>query len=449
METLGESLTPKKKMQIGFCTTCKGRAQHIEETLPANLRDNASAKFILVNYNSPDHLDEFVRKEHMDAIESGRLSIYRFTEPGPFRMAHAKNLAHRLALMEGCDALVNVDADNFAGPDFDQYVARRIEAYEGDAFLWANMRKGEMHRGISGRIAVTANAFLAAGGYDEVFSTWGPDDKDFNSRLRRLGFRRLEIDERFLNAINHNDKTRFREYPNVQYATEDFLLPGREHVRVANAGSFGLGVVYKNFGREPLELLPIPTRIFGIGMHKTATTSLARALATLGYDAAHWKSAHWAKAIWEETKAHGSSRTLERHYALCDLPLPLLFRELDAAYPGSKFILTIREEDEWIESVRTHWSDKNPWRAQWDTDPFTHRIHRELYGGVKFNEQVMRERYRRHNAEVLEHFKDRPRDLLMMNMTTGAGWYEICGFLRKPIPVVPYPRELTSASFAS
>jgi hypothetical protein len=410
METLGESLTPKKKMQIGFCTTCKGRAQHIEETLPANLRDNASAKFILVNYNSPDHLDEFVRKEHMDAIESGRLSIYRFTEPGPFRMAHAKNLAHRLALMEGCDALVNVDADNFAGPDFDQYVARRIEAYEGDAFLWANMRKGEMHRGISGRIAVTANAFLAAGGYDEVFSTWGPDDKDFNSRLRRLGFRRLEIDERFLNAINHNDKTRFREYPNVQYATEDFLLPGREHVRVANAGSFGLGVVYKNFGREPLELLPIPTRIFGIGMHKTATTSLARALATLGYDAAHWKSAHWAKAIWEETKAHGSSRTLERHYALCDLPLPLLFRELDAAYPGSKFILTIREEDEWIESVRTHWSDKNPWRAQWDTDPFTHRIHRELYGGVKFNEQVMRERYRRHNAEVLEHFKDRPPD---------------------------------------
>ena len=431
----------QKELQVGFCTTCKGRTQHVQETLPANLRNNTKAKFILVNYNSPDHLDDVIRKQYMDVIESGRLSVYRFTEPGPFRMAHAKNLAHRLGAMEGADVLVNMDADNFAGPDFDQYVASRLEAYEGEAFLWAHMRKGEMRRGISGRIAVTTHSFLEAGGYDEVFATWGPDDKDFNSRLHRLGFRPLEIDEQFLDAINHNDKTRFREYPDIKYAAEDFLLPGREHIRIANAGNFGCGVVYKNFGREPIELSQLPTRIFGIGMHKTATTSLCLALQQLGYDAAHWKNAHWAKAIWDEMKAHGHSRTLERSYALCDLPIPLLYRELDTAYPGSKFIMTIRGEDEWIESIRTHWSDKNPWRAQWDTDPFTHKIHRELYGGVKFNEQVMRERFRRHNAEVLEYFKNRPRYLLVMNMSAGAGWYELCGFLRKPIPTGSYPLE--------
>jgi hypothetical protein len=429
------------KMRVGFCITCKGRAQHLEETLPDNLRNNARARFILVNYNSPDHLDEFIRREHTDDIEDGRLSVYRFTEPGPFRMAHAKNLTHRLAMMEGMNTLVNIDADNFAGYNFDQYVADQLVG--GEAFLWAHMRKGEMRRGISGRIAVTAHAYLAAGGYDEVFSTWSPDDKDFNLRLRRLGFKPKEIDVRYLNAISHNDKMRFREYPhlNTDNAAEDFLLPGREHIRVANAGSFGLGVVYKNFGREPIELLPLPTRIFGIGMHKTATTSLSKAFSKLGYDSAHWKSAHWAKAIWEEMKAHKSSRTLERNYAFCDLPFPLLFRELDAAYPGSKFILTIREENEWIESIRVHWSNNNPFRGQWDNDPFTHQIHRELYGRIRFNAQAMRERYRRHNAEVLEYFKDRPRDLLVMNMSAGAGWYELCGFLRKPIPVVPYPRE--------
>jgi hypothetical protein len=433
--------SPQKPLQVGFCTTCKGRAQHVTETLPANLRSNAKARFVLVNYNSPDHLDAFVRQRHMADVESGRLTVYRFTEPGPFRMAHAKNLAHRLAMLEGADVLVNLDADNFAGPNFDDYVLGRLEAYEGDAFLWAHMKKGEMRRGISGRIAVTAHAFLESGGYDEVFAAWGPDDKDFNARLRRLGLRPLEIDEEYLDAINHNDKTRFREYPDVKYATEDFLLPGREHVRVVNRGQIGLGVVYKNFGRDPIEILPVPTRIFGIGMHKTATTSLARALTILGYDSAHWKNAHWAKAIWEEMRAHGSSRTLEQSYALSDLPIPLLFRELDAAYPGSKFILTLRDEDEWLESVRTHWSSANPWRAQWDTDPFTHKIHRELYGGIKFNEPVMRARFRRHNAEVLEHFEDRPRDLLVLNMSAGAGWYELCGFLRKPIPDAPYPRE--------
>ena len=381
-KTLVETtVSPRKDLQVGFCTTCKGRTQHVEETLPANLRDNARAWFVLVNYNSPDHLDEFVREHHMADVESGRLSVYRFTEPGPFRMAHAKNLAHRLAMLEGCDALVNVDADSFAGPDFDRYVADELS--DGEGFLWAHMRKGEMRRGISGRIGVTARAFVAAGGYDEIFTTWSPDDKDFNARLRRLGFEAREIDQKFLNALSHNDKMRFREYPHLstENASEDFMLPGRGHVRVANAGCIGLGVVYKNFGREPIELLPLPTRIFGIGMHKTATTSLSRALDVLGYDSTHWKNAHWAKAIWEEMKGDGRSRTLERSYALSDLPIPLLFRELDAAYKGSKFILTIREEDEWIDSVRAHWSDKNPWRAQWDTDPFTHRIHRELYGG--------------------------------------------------------------------
>jgi Sulfotransferase domain/N-terminal domain of galactosyltransferase len=428
-------------MQVAFCTTCKGRVQHVEETLPANLRGNPKAKLLLVNYSSPDHLDEFVRKNHMADIESGRLSVYRFTEPGPFRMAHAKNVAHRLAMWEGADVIVNMDADNFAGDGFDDYVAEQL--YDGSSFLWAHMKRGEMRRGISGRIAVTSHAFLAAGGYDEVFSTWSPDDKDFNARLRKLGFEAQEIDPRFLNAISHNDKMRFRDYPHLdgENAAEDWVLPGRENIRVANAGKFGLGVFYKNFGREPIELLPVPTRIFGLGMQKTATTSLNHALIKLGYDSAHWKSAHWAKAIWEEMTIDGSSRTLERNYALCDLPIPILFRELDLAYPGSKFILTIRDEEHWIESVRAHWSDKNPWRSQWDHDPFTHKIHREVYGRVKFDRQVMLERYRRHNAEVLDHFKDRPKDLLVMDMSKGAGWYELCGFLRRPIPESAYPRE--------
>lgn len=260
-------------------------------------------------------------------------------------------------------------------------------------------------------------------------------------RLQRLGFTPKEIELRYLNAVSHNNKMRFREYPHLKNAeiAYTFNLPGREHMRIANAGDFGCGVVYKNFGREPIELLPLPTRIFGIGMQRTATTSLTHALTTLGYDSAHWKSAHWAKAIWEEMKRYGNSPTLERSYALCDLPIPLLFRELDVAYPGSKFILTLRDEEAWVNSVRTHWSDKNPFRHQWDTDPFTHRIHTELYGRRKFDEQVMRERYRRHNAEVLAYFKNRPRDLLVMNMSGGAGWYQLCGFLRKPLPITAYP----------
>ena len=428
---------------IVFCTTCKGRAQHVELTLPRNLADNPTAKFLILDYNSQDHLAAYLRAKHRAEIDSGRLVVYRFPVPAAFRMAHAKNMAHRLGIAEGGDVLVNLDADNLTGPGFADYVGAQFREHGNEAFLWARMLPGVLPRGISGRIAVPAQAFINAGGYDERFETWAPDDKDFNARLRRMGYQAHEIDPRFLDGLNHNDRMRFKEYPEAaeyQGGEDEWEAVAASGKTVANFGRFGTGVVFRNFGREPIELGPMPTRIFGIGIHKTATTSLHQALRLLGIDSAHWKSAHWAKAIFDEMRSAGTSRTLERHYALSDLPIALLFRELDQAYPRSKFILTIRGERRWLESVRNHWShDSNPFRADWSKDPFTHRVHRELYGTKGFDAGVMLARYRSHNMEVREYFKSRPEDLLIMDMDAGAGWHQLCGFLKKPIPEVDYP----------
>ena len=222
------------------------------------------------------------------------------------------------------------------------------------------------------------------GGYDEQFTTWSPDDKDFNARLCRMGYEPREIDARYLGVIMHKDGLRFREYPHItsdSYVMDEWRTAQKN--TVANFGKFGRGVVFKI--RPPVmelvELRALPTRIFGIGMHKTGTTSLARALRILGYDSAHWKSPRWAKNIWREMVSGERSPTLERHYALCDLPIAILYRQLDAAYPGSKFILTTRAEDGWLRSVRNHWNPaRNPFRASWDNDCFTNKLHREVYG---------------------------------------------------------------------
>jgi hypothetical protein len=142
----------------------------------------------------------------------------------------------------------------------------------------------------------------------------------------------------------------------------------------------------------------------------------------------------------------GWSPTLENCYALCDLPITILFRQLDTAYPGSKFILTVRDEYDWLRSVKNHWShDTNQFRVAWDSDPFTHRIHKEVYGQKRFDESVMIQRYRGHNAEVLEYFRSRPKDLLVMDVDRGAGWQELCEFLDVPIPSTPYPRTYVTA----
>jgi hypothetical protein len=114
---------------IVFCTTSKGRAQHVELTLPRNLADNADyedCRFVLVDYGSHDHLVDYLALKHRRDIDTGRLVVYNFPEPGPFRMAHAKNIAHRLGLIEGADILVNLDADNYTGPGFARYVAEQL-----------------------------------------------------------------------------------------------------------------------------------------------------------------------------------------------------------------------------------------------------------------------------------------------------------------------------------
>ena len=435
---------------IVYCTTCKGRAQHLERTLPKNLLDNSfhnDTKFLILNYNSPDHLLHYLEDHHLEDMESGRVVVYSFMGPGPFRMAHAKNMAHRLGMMEGADVLVNLDADNFTGEGFSEYLEDKFR--EENVFLWARMiQKGEdrLPRGCNGRIAVTSKAFLNLGGYDEKYETWGPDDKDFNSRLQRLGFRGVEIDRKYISdVVLHSEKMRFKEYPHVRtsYGEDEFEVCDDSETTVANYGNFGQGWVFRNFDEEPVELKRIPTRVFGIGMHKTATSSLHAAFQILGLDSAHWKSAHWAKAIWSEMIASGRSQTLERHYALSDLPITILYKQLDKAYPGSKFILTTRNEWKWLRSVRNHWSpDRNQFRLSWNTDPFTHKIHKEVYGQKGFDETIFLNRFRQHNAEVMEYFKGRPNDLLVMDMDEGAGWPELCRFLQKPEPSVPYPRKM-------
>jgi hypothetical protein len=306
------------------------------------------------------------------------------------------------------------------------------------------MIHGVMPRGISGRMAVCKNGLWKSGGYDESkFDGWGSDDKDFNLRLRHLGYEGIEIDPVYLDGVRHNDKVRFREYPELAKAPDETFVVDKSTITkgVVNAGCFGCGTVFRNYDfASPIHLDPVPTRVFGIGMHKTATTSLHTALQILGYDSWHWSSAHVAKAIWREMNNLGRSETVERYYALCDLPIPLLYRKLDAAYPGSKFILTIRNERRWLEAVMRHFSVAfNQWRAGWDYDPFTNRVHQILYGRTNFEPDVFLARYRSHNRAVLDYFKDRPRDLLVMDMENGAGWTELCRFLGCAVPDVAYP----------
>lgn len=93
-------------------------------------------------------------------------------------------------------------------------------------------------------------------------------------------------------------------------------------------------------------------KVFGIGFHKTATASLGSALELLGYNLGgkfpiDGPISHDALAL----RAIESAKDYE---LFKDNPWPPLFKDLDRAFPGSKFILTIRDPDEWLRSVVRH-----------------------------------------------------------------------------------------------
>ena len=171
------------------------------------------------------------------------------------------------------------------------------------------------------------------------------------------------------------------------------------------------------------------TKVFGIGFHKTATSSLANALYVLGYNVTGYFG-NRAPDI-AATALLTAFALADRFDAAQDMPWPVLYQELDARYPGSKFILTVRPADRWINSVVKHFKHHHIDSHIW------------IYGvpTAAGYEQIYIDRYERHNREVRAYFRDRPDDLLVMDITKGDGWEPLCHFLDSPIPELPFPAQ--------
>lgn len=168
-------------------------------------------------------------------------------------------------------------------------------------------------------------------------------------------------------------------------------------------------------------------RVFCIGWHKTGTTTMGIALLELGYTVLGCRL-DMAKPLMSGDK-ETPIQLAGNFDALQDIPWAGLFKELDEAYPGSKFILTIRDEDSWMNSATKHFKDK-----------FC-LLHQYHYGVDVLigNESIYRRKFRQHYEEVYRYFLNRPEDLLTIDFAIGEGWEKLCSFLDEPIPSKPFP----------
>ena len=161
------------------------------------------------------------------------------------------------------------------------------------------------------------------------------------------------------------------------------------------------------------------SKIFGIGLAKTGTTSLNDAFAILGIS-----------SIGCPTNIN----SIKRFDAATDGIVADQFERLDQAFPNSKFIYTVRDRNSWIDSYTRYHG-----RKQSASQEHRDKVER-LYGTSGTDRQALLAAYEKHDRHVQEYFKDRPGDLLVMDICGGrADWESLCTFLGKPIPDVDFP----------
>ncbi len=186
-------------------------------------------------------------------------------------------------------------------------------------------------------------------------------------------------------------------------------------------------------------------KVFGIGLSRTGTKGLATALDILGVKTMHFPDTRDTFKLL----SNGFFRLpiLEDYDAITDIQTVPFYPQFDEEYPNSKFILTVRDMDAWLESTRTHFGpgkgkgsereNRKRFRALKNLDQ--NWLRAAVYGTLVWDRSVYRHVYNKHQAAVKDYFKGRD-NLLVMNVCAGEGWEKLCPFLGVDIPNRSWPR---------
>jgi len=186
-------------------------------------------------------------------------------------------------------------------------------------------------------------------------------------------------------------------------------------------------------------------KYFCIARNKTGTTSLMKAFMDLGFDVGDQPTAEVLYDRYYFKREFGPILDYcETAQVFQDVPFscPYLFVALDQRFPGSKFILTVRDSSEqWYSSItRFHakiWGSggKPPTAdelraATYVRLGFAYNLVK-LYGTTDaepYERRTLIDHYERHNKAVLDYFKDRPDDLLVLNVAQKGSYSDFVKF---------------------
>lgn len=136
-------------------------------------------------------------------------------------------------------------------------------------------------------------------------------------------------------------------------------------------------------------------KVFAIGFNKCATTSLHALFTRLGLPSYHG-------TLWRS----GDNPWLFTAYDCFSDGIPQDVTRLDADYPGSKFVLQVRDLEGWVYSRMAH-IERNKKTGYYSGGPDWDATEHAISSWIRKRNE--------HHLFVQRYFADRPNDLLIVN----------------------------------
>lgn len=204
----------------------------------------------------------------------------------------------------------------------------------------------------------------------------------------------------------------------------------------------------------------MPLKVIGAGFGRTGTNSLQHALQQLGYPCYHMievleNPANKDHGSWWRAVSHapaGSQHDWEhvfaRYTAAVDNPACCVWRELVAAYPDAKVVLSVHPAgpDAWFDSTHaTIYRISHQWQfkvlelltpfGRTFGDMSERLIWQRAHRGTIRDRAKAIAFYHQHIDEVKAAV---PADRLLV-FSVKDGWKPLCDFLGVPVPATPFP----------
>lgn len=181
-------------MSISLVTTCKGRLEHLKETIISWI-DFGPDEIIVVDAECPDGTKDWLAAHHPEvrcvSISSPIFNLSRS------RNAGAESAESDFIFFVDADIVLSKELRNWLEPKLNlgsYYCRKRNNAYDG------------IHE--QGTVLCHKSDFKKIEGYDTSFSGYGGEDHDLYFKLQRIGAQLVDVPREFINSLEHSDEIR-------------------------------------------------------------------------------------------------------------------------------------------------------------------------------------------------------------------------------------------------